>query len=332
MLIVAAGNAKLGLANEGELRRFEFTEVHMAMPFKLLFYAADEATANRAAKAAYARIADLNRILSDYDPQSELSRLSAGGPQAGTVKLSEPLWLVLSRSQELARQSDGAFDATVGPYVRLWRRARREKQMPSNERLAAARAAVGYEFLKLDSQRRTAQLLRPGMRLDLGGIAAGYAVDEAMAMLKEHGILSALIDASGDVAVSDPPPGKAGWRIGIAPLTTDGPPSQYLLLANCAVTTAGDAYQFVILGGKRYSHIVNPKTGLGMTDQSTIVVVAKDCITADGLDTAVSAMEPAAALELVDKTPGAAALILRLNGERLEQLESSRWRAIPRAE
>src|SRR6185437_3752892 len=109
----------------------------------------------------------------------------------------------------------------------------------------------------------------PGMRLDLGGIAMGYAVDEAMRVLREMGITRALLNASGDILAGDPPPGATGWKIGIAPLASkDGPPSRYVLLANAAVTTAGDAAQFVEIGGRRYSHIVDPHTGLGLSTHS----------------------------------------------------------------
>ena len=107
------------------------------------------------------------------------------------VPVSQPLWIVLARSQALAVQSEGAFDVTVGPYVRLWRRARRSKEMPSPERLAEARAAVGFQHLKLDEQQHTAQLMKPNMRLDLGGIAMGYAVDETLKLLRDRGITRA---------------------------------------------------------------------------------------------------------------------------------------------
>ena len=170
---------------------------------------------------------------------------------------------MLSRSQLLAAQSEGTFDITVGPIVKLWRRARRSKEMPSPERLAEARRAVGYRYLQLDPKKHTARLLRPGMRLDLGGIGMGYAVDESLALLRSLGITRALLDASGDIGVGDPPPGKEGWKIGIAPYAADAPPSRYLILANAAVTTSGDAFQHVDIGGKRYSHVVDPRTGLG---------------------------------------------------------------------
>jgi thiamine biosynthesis lipoprotein len=152
------------------------------------------------------------------------------------------------------------------------------------------------------------------MRLDLGGIAAGYAVDEALRVLNAHGITRAMVNGSGDIGVSDPPPGVQGWRIGIAPLEKpDAAPSRYLLLSNAAVTTSGDAFQFVEIGGQRYSHIVDPRTGLGLTDRSSVTVVARDCITADSLATAVSVLGPEKGLELIEATPGAAALIFHLS-------------------
>jgi thiamine biosynthesis lipoprotein len=300
----------------------------MGVPFKLVLYAADEAAANSASEAAFSRVAELNRILSDYDPNSELSRLSQGAPQAQGVPVSGPLWLVLERSQQLADATDGAFDVTVGPYVRLWRRARREKEMPSALRLQEARDAVGYKYLELDAENRTARLLRPRMRLDLGGIAMGYAVDEALKVLRERGISRALVDASGDIAVGDPPPGKPGWTIDVMPLSADGTPARRVVLANAAVTTAGDAHQHVVLDGKRYSHIVDPRTGLGMTDRVGVAVIARDCLTADSLDTAASVLGPQAGMALIENTPGAAGFIVRPRDDGPpEILESPRFKA-----
>jgi FAD:protein FMN transferase len=303
----------------------------MGQPIKILLYAPDEPAANRAAEAAFARIAELDRVMSDYQPQSELSRLSATAGSGQAVPLSADLWLVLDRSQRLAERTDGAFDITVGPYVRLWRRARREKELPSDARLAEARQAVGYRNLRLDDERRTAELLAPHMRLDLGGIAVGYAVDEAMAVLGSQGIRRALIDASGDILVSDSPPGESGWRVGIAPLDAEGPPSRYLSLRMTAVTTSGDAFQHVVIAGRRYSHIVDPHTGLGLTDRGSVTVVARDCITADSFATAVSVLGPKRGLKLIDETPGAAALIVRNIDDEITTTASSRLADFERA-
>jgi thiamine biosynthesis lipoprotein len=312
---------------DADLRRFESTQPQMGVPFKIILYAPDNATANGAFQAAFSRIAELNRVLSDYDSDSELSRLSHTSPAKEGVSVSDPLWTVLARSQALAEQTGGAFDVTVGPYVRLWRRARRSKEMPTSERMAEARAAVGYQFLKLDEKKRTAQLTRANMRLDLGGIAMGYAVDETLKLLKRQKLTRVLIDASGDIGVGDPPPGKPGWTIGVVPLSSAGTPSRQILLANAAVTTAGDAFQHVVINGKRYSHIVDPHTGLGMTDSSAVTVIALDCITADALDTAVIALGPKAGLELIENTPGAAAFFVRATAGEPEVIASRRFDA-----
>lgn len=306
--------------------RFEFSEVHMGADFKLVLYAADRDAANRAAAAAYARIAALNKTLSDYDPQSELSRLSATAGSGAKAKVGDDLWLVLERSQRLAADTDGAFDVTVGPMVKAWRSARRTKTFPSDERLAKARAAVGYRHLQLNAEHRTAQLLVPDMLLDLGGIAMGYAADEALAVIKRHGIGSAMVDASGDIVCGDAPPGKRGWKIGIAPLTeSNGPPSRYVWLVNGALTTSGDAFQYVAIDGKRYSHIVDPHTGLGLTTRSSVTVTARDCLTADSLATAVSVLGPERGLELIKRNAGAEALIVRIENDQVKTYSSPKF-------
>jgi thiamine biosynthesis lipoprotein len=311
-----------GTATAVELERFEFTQVEMGVPFKFLLYAPDKVTAKGAFDAAISRVSELNRVLSDYDSESELSRLSATSPSPNPVPIGADLWLVLDRSQHLARETDGAFDITVGPLVRLWRRARRQKEMPPADRLAEARAAVGYQHLQLDADKHTAMLLVPNMRLDLGGIAIGYAVDEAMKVMQVRGITQALIDASGDILASDPPPGKTGWTISVIPLSDDGTPTRDVLLTNVAISTAGDAFQHVVIEGRRYSHIVDPRTGLGLSDHTGVTVIAKDCITADGLDTAVNVLGPDAGMKLVAATSGAEVFIVRNTGNGIETFES----------
>jgi thiamine biosynthesis lipoprotein len=321
-LCVATAATLAGPGEAPALSRFSYSQTQMGVPFTLLLYAPNEASANLAADKAFERIEDLNGILSDYDPQSELSRLSVTAGSGRSVQVSDDLWYVLEASQELNASSNGAFDITVGPLVDLWRRARRSKRMPAPEKLRAALKLVGSQHLRLDKAKQTAELLTPGMRLDLGGIAMGYAVDEAIKTLKAEGVNQALIDASGDVGVADAPPGEKGWRVGIATLEPEGPPTRYLLLANAAVTTSGDAFQHVVIDGVRYSHIVHPKTGLGLTDHSTVTVVASNCMAADGLATAVSVLGQEAGMKLIDKLDGAAAHIVRLVDGKTKVYES----------
>jgi thiamine biosynthesis lipoprotein len=303
--------ASLAFAGESALSRFEFSQPHMGTRFQIIVYARNAATASRASDAAFERIARLDDTMSDYNPRSELMSLCqrAGGPP---VPVSEDLFQVLARSQALAERTDGAFDITVGPVVRLWRRARRQHEMPAADELAHGRELVGHEKLRLDPGARTAQLLQKGMLLDLGGIGKGYAADQALAILKKHGITSALVVAGGEVAVSAPPPRRKGWRIGIAPLESpDKPPTRFLLLHDAAVSTSGDAEQYVEIDGTRYSHIVDPRTGIGVVGRSSVTVVAPDATTSDGMATAVSVLGPEQGLELVRSTPGTAALIVQ---------------------
>jgi FAD:protein FMN transferase len=308
-------------ATEQTLARYEFTEPQMGVPFKIVVYAPSDEAANRAAAAAYARVAALNTILSDYEEDSELSRLSRGAPHVEPVKVSDDLWRVLYRAQELSKATDGAFDITVGPLVQLWRRARRQKELPRPDLLRRALAATGYQALELDPEGQTARLTKPNMRLDLGGIGIGYAVDEAMKVLKQHGIRSAMIDASGDIAVSEAPPGRKGWVIGFSP-DAQGNPTRYVSLLNAALTSTSDEVQYVEIDGVRYSHIVDPKTGLGLTDRSSVTVIARDCTTADSYDTALVVMGPTQGLKLVEATNGVEAVISRIEIGRPVAIES----------
>lgn len=310
--ILIFGAGLLAATPAAELARYEYSQVHMGMPFTLVLYAADETTANRASEAAYERISELDRTLSDFKPDSELSRLSASSGQGTSVRVGEDLWRVLEASQRLAERSGGAFDITVGPYVKLWRRARRDGELPSERRLAEAREAVGYRHLKLDPEKKTARLERPRMRLDPGGIAVGYTLDEVRKALRANGVMVFLLDASGDVLVGEPPPGKRGWRLAIASPVDDAPPSRVLELANASATTSGDTFQFLELNGKRYSHIVDPRTGLGLTTRLGVTIVARDALTADSLDTAISVLGVEEGKKLLAQFPGAAAFFTQV--------------------
>lgn len=299
----------------------------MGMPFRVVLYAENPAKANAGARAAFARIQQLNDILSDYDASSELSRLSRTSGSGQAVRVSDDLWRVLARALEISRRSEGAFDVTVGPVINLWRRARRQQALPDPARLAAARRAVGWQHVRLDAAARTVELRLPDMRLDLGGIAKGYALAEALKVLEGRRLPRALVSCGGDMAAGEPPPGQAGWRIEVAPpKLTDAPPSRFVRLRGAALATSGDLFQYVEIEGVRYSHIVDPRTGLGLTDHSQVVVIAADAMTADALATAVSVLGPAKGLRLVRKERGAAALIMRQPAGRFEATESPRFR------
>jgi len=325
---LVAGCAARRESAVGDGQRFEFTRPEMGVPFRIVLYAPNVADAEAAAIAAFARIEQLNDILSDYDTDSELSRLSRTAGEGRAVPVNEDLWFVLTHSQEMAARSDGAFDITVGPVMNLWRKARREKKLPRPDSLTNARAAVGWRKLELDTRQQTAMLLVPDMKLDLGGIAKGYALDEALKTLRARGVTRALVTGGGDMVAGEPPPGQKGWRIEVAPLdVTNAPPARFVSLRNAALATSGDVFQHVEIDRRRYSHIVDPRTGLGLTDHSLVTVIARDGTTADALATAVSVLGPELGLKLIESTPGAAALLVRKPRDEIELRESQRFKS-----
>lgn len=271
----------------------------------ITLYAPDKNSAERACIAAFDRIAELEHIMSDYRADSELMRLCAqsGGPP---VRVSEDLYFVLKRAQQLSRRTDGAFDVTVGPFVQLWRRARRSGQFPTQAELEEAKRRVGYQKMVLNDAERTVQLLVPGMRLDLGGIAKGYALDSALKVLQAHGIRHALLEAGGDIVAGLAPPGTAGWRIEVA---NASPEKRWVNLALGAISTSGDTEQYVEYQGRRYSHIVDPRTGWWLTTRVAATVIARDGITSDSLATALCVLGKEEGMDLVRTVPGAMAYI-----------------------
>lgn len=305
----------------------------MGVPWTITLYAATADKAHAAVDAAFDEVARLEAILSDYAPESELSRLSAAAPTVSPHPVSDDLWRVLDRSVEMCKASGGAFDVTVGPLTTLWRQSRRSGVMPRPDKLTIARAAVGPSTLDLLAQPRAAVLRESGMRLDLGGIGMGYAVDRALEVLAGCGIPAAMVDASGDIGVSGPPPGTAGWKIAVPGLhgtslqtgTDSTLQIRTLLLVDRAVTTSGDAFQAVEIGGTRYSHIVDPRTGLGVAGLSAVTVIAADCTTADAWATAASVLGHQRGLSAIEATPDCAAIFFWQEDGKLCEARSSRW-------
>jgi thiamine biosynthesis lipoprotein len=237
---------------------------------RVVLYASDRAQAQRAADAALDRIAELEAVMSDYRDDSELMRLCAAG--GGTV--SDDLRDVLRAALAVSEASDGAFDVTVGPLVGLWREARATGRLPEPEPIHVARHVVGWRKLEV---RGNHVELAPGMRLDLGGIGKGFAADAALAVLRERGVERALVDIGGDLALGEGP-----WTVRVA-----GEPRE---LENCGVAASGDTERFVMIDGVRYSHILDPRTGLGLTHGIAVTVIAPTATEADAWASAASVL------------------------------------------
>ena len=259
----------------------------MGTRFAINCHTDDPALAKQAADAAFAEAERINQVASDYIADSEL--LELGRHPAGTpVQVSPLLFQLLSDAMNLAEKSDGAFDPTLGPFTRLWRESRRRHHLPDPATLEAASSATGWRNLSLDALQSTVTFTKPGMRLDLGGIAKGQTADAMLFILKQSGITRACITAGGDVRLGDPPPACSGWKIGVRTFDKDRN-TRVLELSNCAVSTSGDLHQSITIEGIRYSHIIDPTTGLGLTREIAATVIAPNATLSDALATACCA-------------------------------------------
>jgi thiamine biosynthesis lipoprotein len=273
-------------------------EPHMGCQWTLTLPDLSPDAAEKAAAAVFAEIARLNTVFSDYEPTSELNRLCARAGGDAPVPLSADLFDILDRSRRMAEFSGGLFDVTLAPCIRLWRRSRRRGELPDADALAKARALSGWQSMELDPAARTVRLAKPGMQLDLGGIAKGWTQDACLKLLLDRfQITGVLLDAAGEVALGTPPAGRLGWRVALQ--DPSGSTTERLLLRDANIATSGDHFQFVEIAGKRYSHIIDPRTGLGSTISRQASVIAPTGALADPLTKLLCLMEPAVSLAMV---------------------------------
>ncbi len=272
----------------------------MGTLFRVVAFTRDEDSGYRAIHRAFARAGELDAKLSDYKPESELSLLMREG-FAKPFPVSDDLFRVLEKAQCLAEQTDGLFDVSIGPLSQLWRKYRDVKRLPDPEALREARAKVGYRHIHLNRKTRSIQLGKDGMQLDLGGIAKGYAADAMQALLADGGLRAAMVVSGGDIAVGVAPPEAAGWVVQVDPGEEFPGAKVSLSLRSQAVSTSGAHRQSVTIGSKTYSHIVDPRTGLGLTRQTAVAVIARTATESDALATAVSLMGTAEALAFLSR-------------------------------
>lgn len=311
LVAVFVASLVTGCTSHPPLRRYEYSQIQMGVATRIVVYAPTETSAKEACTAAYARVAQLEDVMSDYRPDSELMRLCRrANTDRGPIPISADLAHVLAHAQDVARRSNGAFDVTVGPAVTLWRAARKNARAPTETEIQEAAGRIGWTKLHIDEKNHTATFTIPHMRLDLGGIGKGYAGDAAIAVLRRHHLTRALFQSGGDIVLADPPPGKPGWTIDIA----SGPhQTRKLELHNVAVSTSGDTNQFVVLTGHRYSHVIDPRTARALTSRVYDTVIAPNGVTADALSTALDVLGPGPGDALVHQYPHARAWIYRLD-------------------
>ncbi|MCZ6835022.1 MAG: FAD:protein FMN transferase [Planctomycetota bacterium] len=293
-----------------KLSRFEFTELIMGVEANVTLYAPDELVAREAARAAFDRMNELDDVLSDYREDSEAMRLCQ--THDVPVPVSDDLYDTLERSIEISEKTGGAFDVTLGPVVQLWRKARRTEIIPDARELAEARERVGWNLIELDPEARTVTLRAEGMRLDFGGIGKGYAAQEAVDTLRALGLVRCLVDLGGDLVAGEGPPAPRNmpsiWFVEVR-FSENTSDSWDLAMIEGAVATSGYQTQYVNIDNVQYSHIVDPRTGLGLTNRTSVMVRAPDGATADALASALSVMDRENAAQLMNRFPNCLAIV-----------------------
>ncbi len=254
----------------------------MGTTAEIVLFAPDEETGRAAIDEAFNRAQEIKNICSDYSPESELMRLCRE-PVNQPVVVSETLAEVLTHARAMAEETAGAFDPTLGGCSKLWRKSKRRKELPDPILLERARQASGWEKFEVDLENLTVVIKHEDLLLDLGGIAKGYAADEMLRVINGRGITSAMVAVAGDIRLGAPPPGRSTWAVGIRTLGSEV--EQVIHVRNCAVSTSGDIERFVEIADQRYSHIINPETGLGLTSRIAATVVAPKAVLSDPLAT-----------------------------------------------
>jgi thiamine biosynthesis lipoprotein len=271
-------------------------------------YGNDEARAQAALEAAYVEIDRIEKLMSRYSENSEVSRLNKTG--LTPFKTSDELFMVIGESLKYSDMTEGAFDITVGPLMKVFRASLEKEKIPDENAVAKAASRVGFRKISLDSSAKTVTFESDGMEIDLGAIAKGYAADRAAAALKAVGAQSAIIDAGGDVLCIGSKPAEKPWTVA---LRNPRDPEDFLLklaVKDLAVTTSGDYEQYFESNGNRFMHIMDPRTGKSATGCISATVIARTAMQADALSTSICVLGPADGIKLIEGIDDVEALIV----------------------
>ena len=272
-------------------------------------------TAKKCIEIALSEIRKVDDLMSDFKSGSEISHVNKNAAKTA-VHLSQSTYEVLQKSIHFSKLTNGAFDITVGPLVDLFRIAKEKQVLPDEDEISRAKSKVGFEKLTLDDQNRTVRFTVDGMRLDLGGIAKGYAVDKAVEAMQRSGAIGGMVDIGGNIRCFGAPlKNKQHWLVGVQNPNLDRDTDERdlvlkLKLTNGAVATSGDYQQFVLIEGKRHSHIIDPNTGTSAEGLSSVTIIADNATDADALSTAVSVMGAEKGLALIEKLPATEAILI----------------------
>jgi thiamine biosynthesis lipoprotein ApbE len=290
----------------------EVREVHYQMGtfLEITLWHADPEAARRLIRQSVREVHRLDGILSNFDPQSSVSRLNQHAGK-GKITIDPELHRLLRTAHGFSVKTGGYFDVTVGPLVELWRHAGEERKLPSSRRLDEIKSIIGFRNLRL-YENSEAELLYPSMAVDLGGIGKGYAVDRVVELLKQAGTHVALVNFGGSsIYALGHPPKHTSWKIAVQ--DTDGRLIGFLHLKNTALSSSGTMGRSWHIGGKAFGHLINPKNGLPVSQKRIATVIAPSATAAEAL-TKPLALLGRSALSTVQEFPGAEAMIVAEKG------------------
>ena len=294
-----------------ELRRTEFL---MSTVVEAVVYTEDIEAGQQALTAGFSKAAELESIMDRHNTGSDVARINAAAGQE-PVAVSAETFAVIRRGLEFAQLTDGAFDITVAPLIDLWGFGTGDAQIPEEDELAAAREWVDYRKVQLDEERLEVFLVDAQMQLDLGGIAKGYIVDQALEAMRDHGVISGSFDAGGDIRVLGEKPDGTPWRIGIRDPRDRQALVAIVELRDQSVVTSGDYERFFVQDGERYHHILDPQTGLPTRGVTSVTLLGEDAITTDTLSTAIFVMGLDRGMDLIESLPDTETIIITEDGQ-----------------
>lgn len=288
----------------GETHAFRYL---MGTSVQVQAFGGDAALRQAAIDEAFAAIAEVDRLMSNYRSDSELTHLNASAAHT-PVDVSDPMLRVLQAAQKVSADSGGAFDVTVGPLVKLWGFFDKRPHVPTDAELAAVRPLVDYRNVLIDPRLHTVSFARPQVEIDLGGIAKGFAVEVAADVLRRRG-LAGFVDAGGNQYMVGTPPGKARWTIGVKDPETPGGLLGAIEVQDGSVSTSSNDSNFLVADGRRYGHLLDPRTLKPSAAAMSVTIVSRDGTLADAMSKAAFILGPRQGIALIDSYPEMAGAI-----------------------
>lgn len=287
--------------------------VLMGTSFGITVAGAPRETADAAITAAFNEVDRIERLMSEWRPDSEISAVNRAAGEA-PVAVSPETFEVIRRALDLAERSDGAFDPTWAALRGVWDFKARPPRLPARSELEARLARTGWRRVRLDPEGRTVFLTEAGMALGLGGIAKGYGIDRAVAVLRAHGLTDFIVDGGGDLYVAGEKAPGVPWRVGVRHPRRAGALLAELAARDAAIVTSGDYERFFELGGRRYHHIIDLRTGMPADRSVAVTVRAADATLADALATAAFVLGPERGVALARDLEGVDVAVLAPDG------------------